>query len=33
MAMTHEERLELLKIAREAKAKKRTERLNNEPKK
>ena len=31
MAMTHEERLELLKIAREAKAKKRTERLNNEP--
>ena len=31
MAMTHEERLELLKIAREAKAKKRQERLNNEP--
>ncbi len=31
MAMTHEERLELLKIAREAKAKKRQERLDNEP--
>tara|TARA_Y100000385_G_scaffold286479_1_gene348572 strand:- start:470 stop:991 length:522 start_codon:yes stop_codon:yes gene_type:complete len=31
MAMTHEERLELLKLAREAKSKKRQERLNNEP--
>jgi len=31
MAMSHEERLELLKIAREAKAKKRQERLENEP--
>lgn len=31
MAMTHEERLELLKVAREAKAKKRQERLDNEP--
>ena len=31
MAMTHQERLELLKVAREAKAKKRQERLENEP--
>ena len=31
MAMTHEERLQLLKMAREAKAKKRQERLDNEP--
>ena len=31
MAMTHQERLELLKVAREAKAKKRLERLENEP--
>lgn len=29
--MTHQERLELLKVAREAKAKKRQERLDNEP--
>ena len=31
MPMTHEERLELLRIAREAKAKKRQEKLQNEP--